>query len=144
MPLRPIERVTAAVNQLPSQSPCSSTHQLPDALTSLLACRAEIAAPDAAAAKAAEAAAVQAAAEANAPLVNGMTLDERFQLCRSIGEECISGGRKGDREGGRQRTKNTTFVSKVAKAGAIRKGSNGINSPVLQLCSSTGERLHLR
>jgi hypothetical protein len=23
--------------------------------------------------------------------VNGMTVEQRFQLCRSIGEECISG-----------------------------------------------------
>jgi hypothetical protein len=26
-------------------------------------------------------------------MVNGLTVEERFQLCRSVGEECISGGR---------------------------------------------------
>ncbi|KAF8060281.1 tyrosine--tRNA ligase 1 [Scenedesmus sp. PABB004] len=31
-----------------------------------------------------------AGGEEEAPLVNGMTLDERYQLCRSIGEECIT------------------------------------------------------
>lgn len=31
-----------------------------------------------------------AAAAEEAPLVNGLTLDERFQLCRSIGEECVT------------------------------------------------------
>jgi hypothetical protein len=40
---------------------------------------------------AAAAAAPDAAAE-EGPLVNGMTVEQRFQLCRSIGEECISGG----------------------------------------------------
>uniref|UniRef100_A0A383WM67 tyrosine--tRNA ligase n=1 Tax=Tetradesmus obliquus TaxID=3088 RepID=A0A383WM67_TETOB len=36
------------------------------------------------------AAAAAAAAAEEAPLVNGLTLDERFQLCRSIGEECVT------------------------------------------------------
>ncbi|WIA44550.1 hypothetical protein OEZ86_007280 [Tetradesmus obliquus] len=34
--------------------------------------------------------AAAAAAAEEAPLVNGLTLDERFQLCRSIGEECVT------------------------------------------------------
>lgn len=39
----------------------------------------------------AEASAAATAEEQDAPLVNGLTLDQRFQLCRSIGEECITG-----------------------------------------------------
>ena len=36
-------------------------------------------------------AAAAAAVEEQASLVNGLTLEQRFQLCRSIGEECVTG-----------------------------------------------------
>jgi hypothetical protein len=36
-------------------------------------------------------AAAAAAPEEEGPLVNGLTVEQRFQLCRSIGEECITG-----------------------------------------------------
>jgi len=42
-------------------------------------------------AKVTEPGAAAAAAPVEDPMVNGLTVDQRFDLCRSIGEECITG-----------------------------------------------------